>query len=59
VHLVVLEPLPCPLVEVCLPVIDEQLVLQNQLYVSNAWLIGRSGALWAAIEESGATAGIG
>lgn len=53
-----IDALVCPLVEVCLPVIDEQLVLQNQLHLSNAWLIGRSGSLWETIEASGATVGI-
>jgi peptidoglycan/LPS O-acetylase OafA/YrhL len=53
-----IDALVCPLVEVCLPVIDDQLVLRNQLHLSNAWLLDRSAALWAAIEASGATLGL-
>jgi peptidoglycan/LPS O-acetylase OafA/YrhL len=51
------DRLACPFLPVCLPMIDGDLVYENQFHLSSAWVVDRADAWWALLVGSGALEG--
>ena len=48
------DTIACPLLPLCLPLIDGELVFRNQFHLSNQWLIRHRDELWNLVATSGA-----
>jgi peptidoglycan/LPS O-acetylase OafA/YrhL len=48
------DSLACPLLPICAPMLDGELVFRNEFHLSNEWLVDHAEQWWARLTESGA-----